>query len=297
MNGIATSARALTGTAALQFRDALDTLSDAGWMGVLLDDWRGMAPTATWRCEYARRHRSGERWAQCVFAADDGCRMCVDALCSADGANLLHPALGPLRITAFPDDAALPGLGEVIAKLQRAQIVRYRPGVRCTLRGFVTDGERFVKVSPKGERLYDDAVKLWRAYREGAFSVGVAEPHGWHAPTCSFWQGVVPGRPVVHDLFAADGENMARRLGAALGELSVSGVAPSLTVSAADHLRRTTHTLARATRLLPGLEPRLAQVRTTLEGLHAALPVRHALVPVHGSPHMHQWLEIGRAHV
>jgi hypothetical protein len=90
----------------------------------------------------------------------------------------VHPTLSPLRIAEFPDDAALPSLGAVTAMLERVQIVRYRPGVRCTLRGFVAAGERFVKVSSKGELLHVDALQLCAAFKGGAFSVSVAEPHG-----------------------------------------------------------------------------------------------------------------------
>lgn len=215
----------------------------------------------------------------CVYAAGDGSLIRIDALCGPDRADVVHPTVGPLRIAEFPDDAALPGLGEVMAMLEHVQVVRYRPGRRCTLRGFASPGERFV-------------MKLWEAFNGGVFSVAVAEPHGWHALTSSCWQGVVPGRPVACDVLAAGGDRMARRLGEALGELATSKLVPSLTSPAAENLLRTTRTIARAALMLPTLEPRLSQVSAELGRRHAALPAR-TLVPVHGAPHMHQWLVRG----
>lgn len=273
--------------------DAYSALADVRVIGGVLDHWRagsGAKAGAPWRCEYARLRSDAQSWAYCVYAGGDGSLMCIDALSGEDRANLLHPTLGPLRIAAFPDDAALPGLGKVMAMLDPLQIVRYRPGARCMLRGFVPRGERFVKVLPKGERLHDDAVKLWTAHQAGAFSFSVAEPHGWDAASCAFWQGVVAGRPIAQELFGPGGAGVAQRLGAALGELAVSGLEPSLVSRPAEYLSRTTNSLARIALLLPGLAPRLAQVSAELAKRHAALRAGRALLPVHGSPHMHQWL-------
>lgn len=276
-----------------QTGDAFSALANAQLIGSVLDDWRtasGAAKGTPWRCEYARLRQGAQSWAYCVYVGEDGSLVCIDALSGQARANVVHPTLGPLRISAFPEDAALPGLGRVMASLQRVRIVRYRPGLRCTLRGFVGEDERFVKVTPKGEHLHDDAVKLWRAQSNGVFSARVAEPHGWDAATCAFWQGVVPGRPIEEVLFGAGGAQLARRLGAALGELAVSGIEPSLVDSPAHYLTRSAKSLSIVASLLPDLASRLTQVSAELARRHAALPAARAPVPVHGSPHMHQWL-------
>lgn len=277
---------------------AADALADAGVVGILLDAWRaerGGRAAGGWRCEYARVRRAADSWAYCVYAAGDGSLMCVDALRQPQRANVMHPALGPLRVASFPDDPALPGLASVMAMLDRVRIVRYRPGLRCTLRGFVPQGERFVKVSAAARRLHEDAVTLWQARQSGLFSVRVAQPHAWHQPTGSFWQGVVVGQPVAPELFAAGAERLARRMGVALGELAASGIEPSLAANPAGYLERAVHSLQRIARHLPNLESRLAGLSAELSWRHAALPAARALVPVHGSPHMHQWLDDGES--
>jgi Phosphotransferase enzyme family len=276
-------------------RGALAALADPEQVARLLDAWltqRGRTAAGPWRREYARYHPGQDPWAVCLYESRDGSLLRIDALPSAERAALVHPTIGPLRITEFPDDAALPGLSAVMAMLESAQIVRYRPGKRCTLRGFAAGGERFVKVVPGGERIYEEALKLWEIFKGSAFSLSVAEPYGWHAPTSSFWQGVLPGRPVHAEAFGADGERFAYRLAAALGELATSPLEPSLLNSATHHLQRTSQTIARAALALPALEPRFAQLRLELERRHAALGERR-LVPVHGAPNLHRWLVQG----
>jgi aminoglycoside phosphotransferase (APT) family kinase protein len=271
---------------------AFEALADAALMADMLDRWcetRGKAAAGPWRREYARHHPGEEPWSVSLFQGAGQNLLRVDTLSQAGAADLVHPRLGPLRIVEFPHDAALPGLGEVVAMLERVQVVRYRPGKRCTLRGFADGEERFVKVVQGGERLYRDAQVLWAGRQAGAIGFAVAEPHAWHAPTASFWQGVVPGRPVTPEVFGPDAQRFAHRLGAALGELARSKLAPSQHCPAEAQLRRTSRALARTALALPSLGHRLGQVRVELERRHGALAPRPP-VPIHGAPHVHQWL-------
>jgi aminoglycoside phosphotransferase (APT) family kinase protein len=97
---------------------------------------------------------------------------------------------------------------------------------------------------------------------------------------------------VLHDVFGTAGDRFARRMGEALGEIATLKIAPTLSSPAAEHLLRTTRTIARTALALPALGPRLAQVRSELERRHAALSPRQ-LVPVHGAPNLHRWLVQG----
>ncbi len=274
---------------------AFEALADQALVTRMLDTWcaaQGKPAAGPWRREYARHHPGEDPWSVCLFQSSSATLLRIDALSQPHAADLVHPRLGALRIVEFPDDAALPGLRVAMAMLERAQVVRYRPGKRCTLRGFAGAGERFVKVVPGGERLYADALTLWAGHQAGAFSFAVAEPCAWHAASQSFWQGVVPGRPVTQEVFGPDALPFTRRLGAALGELARSTLAPSLSCPAGEQLQRTARTIARCAVALPALERRLALVQAELERRHGALP-RRALVPVHGAPHVHQWLVNG----
>jgi Phosphotransferase enzyme family len=267
-------------------------LCDEALLAGALDAWlaqTGQAPAASWRREYTRRHPGQNPWAVCLYEADDGRLIRIDALHSPQADASAHARLGPLRFAAFPSDPVLTTLGAVMARLERAQVVRYRPGQRCTLRGFVAGAERFVKVVLGGERLYRDALTLWAGYRDGALSTAVAEPHAWDEATHSFWQGVVPGRPVVADVLGSHGDRFTRRLGAALGELAGSGLKASVSHAATHQLARTGRAIDRIAQALPALHGRLEAVRHELARRHADLPERR-LVPIHGAPHMHQWL-------
>ena len=280
------------GPAAPTATSALAALADQDLMASVLDAWckrQGREPGGRWRREYARYHPGEDPWSVCLFEGAGGNLVRIDALLLPDAADFVHPVLGPLRIAQFPDDPALPSLGDVMAMLDWVQVVRYRPGKRCTLRGFADGSERFVKVIPGGERIYADALILWAGSRAGAFSFVVAEPFGWHEPTSSFWQGVVPGRPVVQEVFGADGSRFSRRLGAALGELAASKLTASVRNPVDEQLQRTTRSMTRTAMALPKLEHRLAQVHAELERRHARLPNR-ALVPIHGAPNVHRWL-------
>jgi hypothetical protein len=229
---------------------------------------------------------------RCVYQADDGSLVRIDALPTPERADLSHARTGPLRLVEFPDDSELPGLAAVMGMLQNLQVVRYRPGQRCTLRGFAAGGERFVQLIPGGERVYNDALALWAAYRAGTLNFAVPEPYGWDDATRSFWQGVVPGRSIAPDLCGTEGENFAHRLGRAIGELAASGLNPLLSNPASEHLLHSTRSIARAELAAPALATRLARVREALEMRHAALAPRTPL-PVHGAPTLDRCLVQG----
>ena len=270
----------------------LKFLSDEALMVGTLDTWlvqTGRARASRWRCEFARHHPGQDPWAVCLYEAADGRLIRIDALRGPRVDSVEHATLGPLRFAVFPDDQALKGLGDVLARLEHAQVVRYRPGKRCTLRGFVSGAERFVKVVTAGERLYRDAITLWNGHLEGALSTAVAEPHAWEHATQSFWQGVVPGRPIVAELCGPQGDRFARRLGTALGELAGSGLKPGSSHDATEQLERTGRAIKRSILALPALRPRLEAMCDELARRHATLPACR-LVPIHGAPHMHQWL-------
>lgn len=273
-------------------RDSLAALADREWVGELLDAWRArrsLPPASPWFREYARYHPGQDPWAVCLYQGADGSLLRIEALASAEQAQIVPSKTGPLRIAEFHDDAALPGLGDVMAMLENPRVIRYRPGLRCTLRGRAAGSERVVQLIPGGERVYADALALWAAYRAGTLSFSVAEPYGWHEQTRSFWQGVVPGRSIATEMHGPDGERFAHRIGAALGELAASGLAPTLSTPASEHLVHALHSMGRAELALPALAARLARVRAALQHRHAALPLRQA-VPVHGAPNAQHWL-------
>ena len=201
-----------------------------------------------------------------------------------------HPA-GDVVATPISSDATLSGLGAVAATHPSVTLLRYRPHRRCTLR--VTDhtGDWVVKVlaDGRGEQFHHDALELWGARQRGELGFEVAAPHRYDDSTRSFWQGIVPGRPIADILLGEQGLELGRALGAALSTLARSGAAPRVTCTSDDQLRRTRQAVDDAIRRLPQLSDDLGDVVERITARHAALPPDR-LVPVHGAPHMHQWL-------
>jgi hypothetical protein len=161
------------------------------------------------------------------------------------------------------DDPALPGLRAVLAA--GAEIVRYHPRRRCTVR----DGERFGKVGAGGELLAKQQL-LWAHRHELGFAV--AEPLGYDEATRTLWLGAVPGGPVPLD--AA----LAERMGAALATLARSRLRPPPRAPARDAARE-------LIRRVPALRARVEALAT---GVRPGPPR-----PVHGAPHPPQWLMSG----
>jgi Phosphotransferase enzyme family len=197
---------------------------------------------------------------------------------------------GWLGVNRFGSDPQLPTLKDVLARFPGAEVVRYRPGHRCTLR----IGDNFVKVFPdnRGEAIDVDARALFNAYRNGELDFAVAEPRGWFPGTLTQWQGTVRGKPVLERLKSPEGPALARLLGSALASLTVSSVVPAQTTDIDWQQRRTTAYLDRLALALPSAAPMVDELRAELQVRHNRSP-QGDLVALHGSPHPHQWLAEG----
>jgi hypothetical protein len=275
-------------------RARIDALAAGGAVGPHLDAWaagRGLA-VGRWRRVFGRLQPPGSPWAVLAYEAEPGptVRVLLHEPGAAPADAVPAGTLGLIEISPCESDPALPGLAAVLAGLTDPAVVRYRPGNRCTVRG-TAGGTRFVKVM-SGTDDQVDARELWDAARSGALSFAPPEPHGWDERTRSSWYGVVPGGPIAAELLGPDGAGVSRRIGAALGRLAVAPLHPVTRCGPADQLARTGRALARAAAAAPALADRLAAAGAVLERVHDGLADR-PLVPVHGAPHMHQWLVDG----
>ncbi|HET6549212.1 MAG TPA: phosphotransferase, partial [Solirubrobacter sp.] len=161
------------------------------------------------------------------------------------------------------DDPALPGLRAVLDG--GAEIVRYHPGLRCTVRA----GDRFGKVlsDGSGPALLDAQRRLWAARAELGFAV--AEPLAYDEATRTVWQRAVPGERAPLAL--------AGRMGAALATLARSSVRPA--ARAEDRAPAAARELVRRVPVLR------REVAALLDDIEPGPPR-----PVHGAPHPPQWL-------
>jgi hypothetical protein len=158
---------------------------------------------------------------------------------------------GP-RFTATDAADDIPGLRAVLAA--GAEIVRYHPGVRCTVR----HGERFGKVGAAPE--LDAKQRLvWQHRHELGFAV--AEPLGYDEATRTLWLGAVPGDPAPLDA------GLAERMGAALATLARARLRPPPRAPARPCAPRSRHC---ATTSRPARRGRSTAPRTRRSGSSAA---------------------------
>ncbi|RYU10646.1 phosphotransferase [Nocardioides iriomotensis] len=281
------------------YRDRLEILASDGVIEGHLDAWasrqRSDDGLGSWRRVYAKLRPQRSPWAVLVYQAVGGGTVQVRLLETTDRRADVSDAvrqvggLGPLEIVPCEEDRALPGLAAVLASLENPRVVRYHPGNRCTVRGGAGSAARFVKVFADP---VDDQVEVrarWDASASGALSFAVAEPHGWDEESRSSWYGIVPGQPALPRLLGADGTELARQVGASLGELAVAGLEPRRSDDATSQLARTELALARAAAASPALAPGLRRASDALTRAHARLAPRR-LAPVHGAAHLGQWL-------
>jgi aminoglycoside phosphotransferase (APT) family kinase protein len=201
---------------------------------------------------------------------------------------------GPAVVRQFPDDAALPSLRHLLASVGEPAVVRYRPDSRCTVRATVTDGVRWLKVYGGGieAQRADESAARWRASARGELGFVVAEPDHVDVRSAAEWQRAVPGQPIAGALRDTGATQLGRRLGTALATLSRSSLVPSRTTTRGDELARTGRGIRRVARTVPNLAEALGARAQRLADAVTSLPAARVL-PIHGSPHEHQWLHDG----
>ncbi len=213
---------------------------------------------------------------------------------------LLYDRAGPTRdlravdaghrclfIANWADDPALPALSELARRWPDAVPVRYRPGKRCTLflpRG----GGLFIKAlaDDRGAQIAADARLLWQAGRAGELGFRVARPAGWLPTMRLIVQHRLAGSGVAEMLRASDGAVLARQMGAANASLAQSSLRPVNRYDYNWQLERTAKYAKRMGKRLPTAEPLLRRIIAAL-GAVAPGPADR---PIHGAPHLHQWL-------
>jgi hypothetical protein len=207
-------------------------------------------------------------------------RSADDEVCRRD------PVAGFLRVTPLAADRGLPALGPLLASVRNAAVVRYHPGLRCTLRT-VRGGEAvYAKVfhDDRGRQLCDDREGLWRASTTGELAFNVARPLAWEETTRTLWEVEVPGYSVRSRLATDEGPSLARRIGEALGSLAVSSVPPRRRFDAAEQMQRSVRRGAEVRRRIPSLAAEVDLFLHRLDGSHRRMLPR-ALRPIHGGAH------------
>ena len=288
-----------------QYQPRLARLAESAAVETALSDWamsKGAAAPTTWTRRFARFEAGRQPWATLVYETVGPKQQLVTIRAfdeSEAPAGCADFGAGPTTVSSFLDDPGLPSLAAVFARHPDANVVRYRPGQRCTARVGGMQEPRFVKVfadAATAERLHAEAEDLWRAYRSGELGFVVAEPDRYEPSLGALWQHVVPGQPIVDrlgsrgDTVSYGGVELCRRLGAALGSLALSSVKPTGTITTEHQWTRTYRALAKARALGGSVAARVERCAERLETAHSA-EIDSPMLVVHGSPHMHQWLD------
>ena len=199
--------------------------------------------------------------------------------------------IGYFRVTPLTSDPALPALNSILNGDAEAIVVRYHPGLRCTVRTVRNGRAVFAKVfsDDRGRELYDQSERLWRASSTGELAFAVARPIGWDHEERTLWQVALPGYPLRARLGSHEGPALARRVGEALGSLARSGVATQGVFSASDQLMRTERHGEDLVSRVPALADDVQVFTMRLRG-SPALIGRRLPRPMHGAPASGQWL-------
>ena len=280
------------------YRDRLAVLAAGEAVEARLAAWaaeRSIERLGPWRRVYGKLRPQRSPWAVLVYQAVGAPTVQVRLLEGSDpgakGSSGSAPddGLGRVDVVSCAEDPALPGLPAVLAALDTPRVVRYHPGDRCTVHGGSGPSARYVKVFSDAGDDQQASRGRWAASVSGALSFAVAEPHGWDASSRSSWYGVVPGVPVSPSLLGHARIDVARQIGACVGQLASAPLRPNRRDDASVQLARTKRGLARGAAATPALAEGLRRAADVLTRAHERLAVR-PLVPIHGAAHLGQWL-------
>lgn len=204
-----------------------------------------------------------------------------------------HEALDWIRVSRFPSDMRLPTVQRVLNDTIDPRIVRYIPNKRCTLSGKRAAGEqeRFIKVFPdsRGRVTHDESLLIWQAATAGDLDFDVARPIGWAEDTKALWQGKVACDPLKARLKTEQGPSLALRIGKAAGSIPPSRLLPQQTYDASAQFERTRRYANDLCARFPHLADDVNTFLDELGALHEKAG-RRDMRPLHGSPHVKQWL-------
>ena len=179
------------------------------------------------------------------------------------------------------------------------EIVRYKPGKRCTIRYDVcweTGGRKrqwqiFGKMvaGEKGSETYQQMMNLWHRSHVQPDAFGVAQPLGHHAEIRMTWQAALPGVPLSEAMASTHAETLIKAAGKGLADLHRSALVPSARQGIADHLAAAQAETAELAKAYPQFTGVLQTLVTGIEQRMPVLPPDQER-PIHRDFHVNQLL-------
>jgi hypothetical protein len=197
-----------------------------------------------------------------------------------------------LQLTRFPEDEALPGLAAALAQgATTADVVAYRPAVRCTLRvARPGRGHAYAKVLAGGlsAAVAARVSALQRLAEQGTFGGGLRV-----APLLAVdalgivWQSEVGGRSPVSAAGVVDA--LVTPVWRAVAALHRAELDLTEALDRATLLQEATRKVAKLEQLAPDLLPDARRIEARLSATLAALPAARP-VTLHGDVHLRQFM-------
>ena len=194
----------------------------------------------------------------------------------------------------FLTDQKLPTLAGVLASYPAAEIVKYSPQKRCTVR-IVREGKvYYVKVYPskfvkrqRGEGIDETGRVFWSLSQSGVLNFRVPRPVGWDGATQTVWNAELPGTAAIEKLKSPKGEEIAFNIGRAVALIALSGIVPRRVFDYPNQLTDAAEFAEITNRRFPELKSVVEPLLTSFK--RPELPIRK-LTPIHGDMHIDQWL-------
>lgn len=255
-----------------------------------LASWRA-TPTPWVRIAASGTPTGGVQWVYRASSAPDDIVVVASRPEPGQSAHALSvPSVGLLSRWRLVDDARLPTLPALLRRHPNAEVLRYRPGKRVTLR--VDDRIAKVFADDRGQDLSEIHRQLG-SIRDLPCSVPLGLDYD--ATLRVFWQCRLAGEPLEPRLHDADPQPWLLRIATALAHLHRSDARFALTSDSGYQQRRTEHYF-RKLDAPADIQTQFAGLRCALQDVERRVLARATQAtarPLHGSPHLHQWLAHG----
>jgi len=244
-----------------------------------------------WQRTFARHSRAGK--SVFVFENRGDCsdiRVLRNDISSSTGQNVRVPHFGDMICHSCSADPAFVGLNTITDKYVTFDVLRYRPGKRITIAAIDEClGPIIIKYVASGiDDIYKQLCELHIASDMLTFKV--SKPLYTLPGDKIFVQERIRGRQITSD-FSDLNPDRVRDIAAALKSLHRSNVRFPTTFSAENQRNRSARYAQLIGEQMPDLSVAVDALSRRLRQTEASLDQRpQTLVPIHGSPHSHQWL-------
>lgn len=226
-----------------------------------------------WRRTYGRIDPGASASISLVYEKDGELPIRVNVGSQPHEGARPEAGIGWINSSTCMDDPVLPTLKPAYEAYRCEQIVRYRPGKRCTFRGQSAGRQAFIKVlaDDRGDVIAQDSLALQTC--RGSLDFDIADCLGWNDDLQALTHRAIPGVSVMPAILGGNAVGMAARIGAALGSLPLSPATPTATFTARDQIKRTSKYARKFSRAAPGVGPLIdAFVEALIRG-HERTPI------------------------